>query len=169
MLEHYEMRQLSLTARLCIGLLVFKRLADATQLDSSEIDDFLDYLWQIPTLEGDGDLPSWDARRPPLMDFGFGGRLSADIHNSLERSGLTESEFRELVESLVEIVHSSMYGASDEAGSAAYLKTLVKIARDYSITPPPIEGFLDSRFADRQGWGAPQPPGTRDLWRKLAW
>jgi hypothetical protein len=167
MTTNHSLDQLSLTARLAIALHCFERYCQAHRLTSPAISEFLDYLWQLPTIRGSKAFVDWEQHSPTLVDVGLGAYFSEDFIVQLHAAGIAPSEFQALLENSVEIVFGSFYGAADNSGSLTHLRRVLSLTQQAGIIPPPLSYFAHSRFADRQGWGNGLSVAERDMWRNL--
>jgi hypothetical protein len=167
MTTHQSLAQLSLAARLAIALHCFEQYCQAHRLSSPAIVEFLDYLWQFPTIHGPEAFRSWERKQPLLVDIGLGGYFPEGYSEWLQDAGIEPAEFRALLEHTVEIVYGSFYGASDDSGSLTHLQHVLDLTKQAGITPPPLSHFAHSRFADRHGLGNTLSVAERDRWRNL--
>jgi hypothetical protein len=157
-------RGLSLTARLAVALHCFSRICQVQNLHHSEIDAFLDDLWEFPLITSER-WDEWEKNHPPLVETALGNAWPIGFEDYLETQGARPEEFRRLISSVAEIVFSSFYGAADDAFSLKCLSEVLKMAQDRAVEPPPPAGFSQSRFVDGAGWGNPITPSVRDSWR----
>jgi hypothetical protein len=156
---------LSLTARLAVGLHCFHGYCRIRGLDHPVITEFLDDLWRFPVISDLKEFGQWERSHPPLVYVGLGDEFPVDFEVFLAESHVSPIEFRELLGCVVQIVFSSFYGASDNANASRFLNRVLEITKGYGVSPPPIERFSASRFADRHGWGNRLSPAERDSWR----
>lgn len=157
---------LSLTARLAVGLHCFTKYCTARNLRSRELDEFLDYLWQWPTIATPGQFVPWESSKTSLVHFGLGGELSEEMRAALSRASVSEDDFRTLVSAIVEILWGSFFGAADDEGSLAYLASIIAISARCQVAPPRASTFASSRMADHGGWGIPLTQEQCGLWRQ---
>ena len=78
---------------------------------------------------------------------------------------ITPQDFRHIIESLIEIVFSSFYGASQDHQSIDFLRKVITDTAHFDVTPPPSDLFAASLFVDNNGWGKPLSITERDQWR----
>jgi len=161
-------RALSLTARLGLALCCFERYCRVVGLHSPSIQSFLDYMWEWPLRMTPAELTEWESRRTDLVETGLGDPVPDDVRAVLQKRGIDESEFQSLVESTVEIIFGSFYGAAEDERSLAYLTQVVSICARRGIRPPPLSVFAASRFEDRDGWGHDLSIQEGDRWRAEA-
>lgn len=161
--------ELSLIARLCLALCCFERYCEARGLACESVRGFVEYMWEWPLRMGAPDVFSdWEGRATELVETGLGGPPPADVAARLQEKGIDPIEFRQLVESTVEIIWGSFFAAGDNEGSLAYLSRVVSICQRRGLAIPPVSAFAESRFTDRNGWGTRTTPDQRDRWRRLA-
>lgn len=95
-------------------------------------------------------LEEWEKKASKLVWFGLGDELPGELVEPLQIAGITEREFRTIVENTVEILWSSFYGAADDKGSMERLLRLMAIASDRGFQAPPFQVFDKSFFRDGQ-------------------
>lgn len=158
--------KLSLSARIAVALHCFERYCRAKRLRHPMIDAFLDHMWELPCITS---FPAWESRRCELVKVGLGDPFPREILDLLQTAGVSEKEFRQLIEGSVEIIYTSAYGKSDDAGSLRFLDRVLQITASAGVPPPPPRLFLSSLFADCHGWGIKLSPEQRDDWRYKAY
>lgn len=161
-----DYRELSLRGRVAVALLCFERYCRAKGLRHPMIDEFLDRMWEVPCIES---LPDWESRPCALVHAGLGDSFASEFADLFERDKRLEREFRELLESTVEIIYCSAYGKGDDEGSLRFLDEALGICAKAGVTPPPTQGFAGSLFAEREGWGKRLSTEERDEWRLRAY
>jgi hypothetical protein len=161
-----EYSLLSLPARVAVALHCFEGYCRAKGLRHYLIDTFLNHMWELPVIAS---FPEWESRNGDLVDAGLGDPFPQEIVTLLRSVGASEEEFRRLVQSTVEIIYSSAYAASDNAGSLRFLGEVLHIASGLGVAPPPAQPFLMSLFADNYGWGMRISREQRDAWRHKAY
>jgi hypothetical protein len=161
-----DYRELSLRARVAVALLCFDRYCQARGLTHPKIDLFLDRMWELPCLQS---LPEWESRPCELVHVGLGDSFPPDFADLFERDRFLKREFRELLESTVEIIYCSAYAKGDNAGSLRFLERVLSICSAASVIPPSVQPFSGSLFADDDGWGKPLSAAERDAWRFKAY
>jgi hypothetical protein len=62
--EHHALTQLSLTARLAVALHCVERYCLAHGLTEAAITEFLNYLWQFPTISTPDAFAVWESNTP---------------------------------------------------------------------------------------------------------
>ena len=97
--------------------------------------------------------------------MGLGDEFSPDFKDALRGLHVSDVDFRHIVESLVEIVFASFYGASQNEQSLDFLHRVIAATAPFGISPPPPALFSVSLFADNNGWGKPLSKAERDQWR----
>jgi len=152
-------------ARLGVALCCFERYCHTVGLETNSIHEFLSYMWEWPLMMTPERFGEWEGKRTTLVDSGLGGAMPADIEPSLREKGIDTVEFRNLVESTVEIIWGSFYGASDTRGSLRDLDRVISICKRRGVEPPTLDTFADSRFKDGHGWGERVSKDQRDRWR----
>ena len=160
--------ELSLIARLCLALCCFERYCRATELQCKSIRDFVEYMWEWPLMATPENFSDWEDKATGLVRMGRGGPPPADVAAVLQQKRIDPVEFRELVESTVEIIWGSFYAASDNRGSLEFLARVVSICKRRGVQIPPVIEFAESRFADDNGWGVRATPDQRDRWRRFS-
>ena len=159
-------RKLSVRARVAVGLLCFDRYCQAKGLKHPMIDTFLDRMWELPCIES---LPDWESRPCVLVHAGLGDSFPPEFAELFERDKFLRREFKELLESTVEIIYCSAYSKADNEGSLLFLDRVLCICAAVNVTPPPVQPFLGSLFTDGEGWGQPLSTAERDAWRFKAY
>jgi len=159
-------REVSIAARVAVALLCFERYCQAKRLRHPLIDTFLDRMWELPCIES---LAEWEARPCELVHAGLGDSFSPEVVDLLGPDKVFRKEFRELLESTVEVVYCSAYGKGDDEGSLRFLNRVLCICSAASISPPPVEPFSMSLFAENDGWGKRLSTEQRDAWRFKAY
>jgi hypothetical protein len=161
--------ELSLIARLCLSLCCFERYCQARDLACESIRGFVEYMWEWPLRMSTPDAFSdWQEKATELVETGLGDPPPVDVAARLQEKGVDPIEFRKLVESTVEIIWGSFFAASDNEGSLEHLAQVVSICKRWGLAIPPVSAFVESRFTDRNGWGARATPDQRDRWKRLA-
>jgi hypothetical protein len=161
-----EYTALSLTARLAIGLHCFTGYCQARELKHTEIDAFLDDLWDFPlAIASPEAFTKWEDEHPHLVEVGLGDDFSDDFQSVLRHHHIAPQEFRHTIESLIEIVFASFYGASQNQESLDSLRSVIAATTGSAVTPAPSDLFAASLFADNHGWGKPLAESERDQWR----
>lgn len=161
--------ELSLIARLAIALHCFERYCRKHNLESPEITELSSYLWDFPVIENPDEFNKWELNQPELVDIGLGDKFPKEFAGKLKSKGISQNEFRKLLESVVEIIFWSFYGATDNDNSLKRLKTVISIVNSHGIEAPPALLFVNSRFVDKHGWGNVLSLTERDKWRNLNW
>jgi hypothetical protein len=159
-----QARELSLTARLAVGLHCFSRYCKRHELVLSLIDKFLDDLWEFPLAYGQR-WAEWEEHHSELVYSGLGDPLPVGLEPVLKARGIDPGEFHRFVSDVMEIVFSSFYGAADSDFSYKCLAAVIEVTRREGIELPPLGRFSGSKFADRAGWGEPIAQEERDAWR----
>ena len=160
---------LSLTARLAVGLRCFADYCVVRELTHPEVDALLDDLWELPpAIASPEGFTSWENGHPHLINVGLGDPFSDEFQYALHNVQITPREFRHIIESLMEIVFSSFYGASEDQQSIEFLRNVIAAVTDFDVIPPRPDLFNASLFADNNGWGKPLSSTERDRWRFAA-
>ena len=89
-----EYKQLSLTARLAIALLVFEKYCAENKIDNKIITEFLHYLWQWPLIDGPDQFEPWEKSRTELVNFGLGDSAGKELLIIIKESNIEENNFR---------------------------------------------------------------------------
>ncbi len=163
-----QCKELSLTARLAVSLIVFQRYCSANRLQSPEITAFCNYLWKWPMVHAGGaeQFIPWERARTALVQVGLGDPLSAELRALLAARGIDEGAFREVVQGVVEILWGSFWGAADGPFSLRMLRNV--IVHSGIADMPPLAPFRISRFQDGGGWGKRLQPEDLACWRQHA-
>jgi len=158
-------RELSLTSRLSIALLIFERFCSENKINHNEISVFVDYLWEWPIIKDSSDFIPWESSKPELIHFGLGEAISKELKQALDQSKIQEKKFRELVSGVVEILWSSFWGASEQELSLKSLRTVLLETGFDNF--PPIEPFSISKFNQNSGWGMNLSKKDYSIWRNI--
>lgn len=161
-----DYRNLSLRARVSVALLCFERYCQAKGLQHPMIYTFLDQMWELPCMTS---FPDWESHKCELIHVGIGDPFPCEIADLLTSAGISEQEFRKILESTVEIIYGSAYAKSDDDGSLRFLGLVFDITSSVGVSPPSAQPFLTSLFSDRHGWGVRLSPDQRDEWRFRAY
>jgi len=164
-MEEYieECRELSLTARAAVGLLVFERFCLLNELGSKDISDFLNYMWQWPLIDGADEFEPWEQSRPKLVDYGLGDDADTEIEEMLVSSDIPEEKFRNLVCGIVDTLWGSFWGAAENESSLKCLQGAIRAANLKVL--PPLTPFRFSKFSEGSGWGNKIRPQDCEFWR----
>lgn len=155
-------RDLSLRARLAVALRCFERYCQTKGLRHPLVDEFLDRMWELPCIES---LPDWESRPCALVHVGLGDTFPPEFADLFGRDKFLKREFKELLESSVEIIYCSAYGKGDNTASLRFLDRVLSISFAANVTPPAVQPFAGSSFVDHDGWGKSLSPAQRDEWR----
>ena len=163
--EDEEIRNLSLTGRMILCLLAFESFCKDHRLESSEIHEFIDYMWKWPLIEGSDQFDPWIKSSPTLIDFALGNELPESMVCKLADCNIEEQRFRNVIEGLVDIVWGSFWGASEDLQSYESFQKSIKSMKIEGL--PPITPIKFSRFKENGGWG--ERPSLKDYeyWQKL--
>ena len=155
-------KSLSLNASMAIALLIFERYCETNRIDAPIIGELLNYLWQWPLIDGSDQFEEWEQSRPELVSFGLGDEASENLMVCLSSLNISESAFRRIVFSLVEILWGSFWGAAEDELSMSSLRTIIIACQpdDYPVLTP----FKFSLFKDKYGWGNKITKEDRDFW-----
>ncbi len=154
-------KELSLTARVAAALLIFEGYCRSETIGSSELEEFLDYMWEWPRVE----FEEWEARKPQLVNAGLGEPLPPSLVSRLEQRGIGAHGFAKAIGGLVEILWGSFWGAAEDNGSLKALECVV--AHAHSGPLPPLTPFRFSRFVDGNGWGIGLTEEDHQYWQSL--
>jgi hypothetical protein len=157
--------ELSLRARLAVALVCFDLYCQAKRLRHPMLNDFLERMWELPCINS---LRDWESRPCVLVHAGLGDSFPQEFEDLFHRDKLLKREFRELLESTVEIIYCSAYGKGDNAASLRFLDRVLRICSGANVPPPSVEPFSMSLFADDHGWGKRLSTAERDAWRSRA-
>ncbi|OAI22394.1 MULTISPECIES: hypothetical protein [Methylomonas] len=158
-----ECRSLSLTARLLLALMIFERFCVQKGIVHTEIEQFVEYLWQWPAINGPDEFNPWENSRPHLVNYGLGDEIHKEVLSNLEAKGVSEQSFRDIVSGVVEILWGNFWGAPDDDGSFRMLRQVVEAAK---VDPlPSITPFKFSRFLDNSGWGQRPTVSDYTFWK----
>ena len=130
-----------------------------------DIDAFLHDLWEFPVAISTELFIAWESDHPHLVNAGLGDEFSDDFQSALNKRQISGRDFRHIIESLVEIVFSSFYGASQDQQSLDDLYKVINATAPFGVSPPPPDLFSKSLFVDNHGWGKPLSSAERDEWR----
>ncbi|MCA9107488.1 MAG: hypothetical protein KDA83_18880 [Planctomycetales bacterium] len=157
---------LSLTARLAIGLHCFTDYCQTRELKHTEIDAFLDDMWGLPlAITSPEAFTAWEEKHPHLVEVGLGDEFSDEFQAVLRHKNISPQELRHIIESVIEIVFASFYGAPQNQQSLDSLRSVIAATTGYGVPPAPPSLFAASLFADNHGWGKPLTGSMRDQWR----
>ena len=146
-----QCNELSLTARVAIALKVFDGFCAENSLSSPIIDEFTDYLWKWPLIDGPDQFTPWESSKPFLVNYGIGDETNFELNLLLSESCINEFRFREIVGGIVEILWGSFWGGCENEQS---LNSLNKVIEHSSIQDlPNLTPFKFSKFSDNGGWG----------------
>jgi hypothetical protein len=161
-----QYRELSATARLAVALHCFAMFCKSHRLKHSEIDQFLDDLWEFPLIRSDR-WSQWERNHPELVHTALGGDWPPGFTSILDEHAIRPDEFRKLIGSVVEIVFSAFYGAVDDSLTMTFLSQVTNVVRSLGVKLPSASSFSESLFSERSGWGSPITCEVRDKWRAL--
>lgn len=156
-------KKLSLTARLAVGLVVFERFCRDSQIESTQVKIFCDYLWDWPLIQYPDQFDTWESARPELVNCGLSDPLSAEMLSILADYGIDESCFRSVLTGLVYILWGSFWGAAEDDLSLNSLASVLRASRLEAY--PVLTPFKFSQFVDGHGWGEKITKEDRDFWR----
>ena len=145
-----QLEELSLTARVAIALKLFDLYCSKNHIIHPKINEFIDYLWQWPLIDGPNKFGPWESSRPHLVNFGLGDELDSELLILLESLGKSERSFRVIISSIVEILWGSFWGRSENRQSLSSLKCVIKMTES---PLPNLTPFKFSKFLDGGGWG----------------
>ena len=163
--EDEEVRNLSLTSRMILCLLAFERFCKDHRLASPEIDEFIDYMWKWPLIEGSDQFDPWIKLSPKLIDFALGNDLPVNVGGKLFDCNIDEQRFRNVIEGLVDIIWGSFWGASEDLQSYESFQKSIKSMKIDGL--PPVTPFKFSRFKDNGGWGEKPSLHDYEYWQNL--
>ncbi len=159
-----QCRKLSLTARSAIALVVFKGFCEKNNISGQALDDFLDYMWEWPVIDGADQFTPWEDSKPSLVNFGLGDEESTVISDLLKNTSIKDYQFRSIVAGVVEILWGSFWGASENDLSLQALKAVLNLTNTSNL--PSLTPFKFSKFKDDSGWGKSEiSKSDRDFWR----
>jgi hypothetical protein len=158
-----ECKQLSLTAREAISLLVIERFCFENKIENILIDDFLDYMWEWPLIDGPEQFEPWEAAKPDLVNYGLGDSAPKLLVKLLEKNDICGNKFRSLIEGAVEILWSSFWGAAQNERSYESLHDVIVKSGVEKL--PVLTPFRFSLFHQGNGWGNKLNRADRDFWR----
>jgi hypothetical protein len=161
-----QVRELSLTARLAVALVLFSEYCRLRSLQHAEIDAFVDYLWRFMTTHRRGELFNvWVEEEPALVSVGLGDEFEVELKEHIQSRGVSLAEFRQVVDCVTEVLYGSMYLAADEPRSFGDLVELAAIVKPLGVDWPDLKRFADSRWSDNHGWGKDLSPADVARWR----
>jgi hypothetical protein len=165
--DHLEqIKNLSLTARLAVALVLFSEYCKLRCLQHPEIKAFVDYLWRFMTTHRKGEpFDAWVEEEPALVSVGLGDEFETELKEHIESSGASSGEFRHVVECVTEVLYGSMYAAANEARSFRDLIELAAIVNPLGVDWPDLKRFASSRWSDNHGWGEDLCPADIARWR----
>ncbi|EGQ8241618.1 hypothetical protein ACUT8K_000496 [Vibrio parahaemolyticus] len=158
-----ECKRLSITGRSAISLLIFERFCLLNELNALEINEFLDYLWKWPLVDGPDEFEPWEANRVTLVNCGLGDDFSEDLLNTLTLSGVSEYQFRSILGGIIEILWGSFWGAAENEQSMVALENVIS-ASDLEQLPV-LTPFKFSLFSQNGGWGDKITSQDLEFWR----
>jgi hypothetical protein len=160
--------EISIRGRLAIGLHCFTTACQRRGLvEHPEIQLFLDQMWQLVALQGTG-FAKWERANPLLIHAGLGDDFPPGFTPFLASKGVDNTEFRELLANLVEVVYDGAYGAANNQKTLDFLMTVVEHARKWGGRCPEPMRFAKSRWTDRGGWGHDISVAELEEWRYSA-
>ena len=146
-----QCKELSLTARMAVALIVFERYCKQNKINSPLTREFSEYLWKWPLIDGPDQFEPWEKSRTELVNIGLGASINSEIKSQLIQAGIDEDTFIDIVSGVVEILWSSFWGATENELSH---QTLCNVIRDSKIEElPPLTPFKFSRYSEGNGWG----------------
>ncbi|WP_210330685.1 hypothetical protein [Aliikangiella sp. G2MR2-5] len=122
-----------------------------------------DYLWQWPLIDGPDQFEPWESSRPELVNFGLGDSASDNLISVLNKSGIDETQFRRMVEGVIEILWGSFWGAAEHELSMKALEAVLLTSNVSEL--PALTPFKFSLFTDNHGWGQKLTLEDRNFWR----
>jgi len=164
MLTYIEQcKELSLTARESIALKIFDSYCQANDLNHPIIDEFCDYLWKWPLIDGPEQFEPWESSRPFVVNYGLGDESNSELANLLTQANINEHTFREIAGGIVEILWGSFWGACEDELS---LDCLNKVVQHSCIKVlPNLTPFKFSKFSENNGWGVKLTHDDVTYWR----
>ena len=125
--------------RLAVAVDCFENYCHAKELAGPTINAFVSHLRDLSKSPS---FPEWENQNEELTQVGLGGAFSSEMCSLLETAAISETDFRELVSAIVEIVYGSAYGAFDDEGSLKWLARVLEIAWSAGVVLQPAERFL---------------------------
>jgi hypothetical protein len=158
-----DVKDLSLTARVCVAVLIFEKYCIDKQLIDSQIDEFINYIWEWPLINDPDQFVTWEQRKVELVNYGLGEDCSPEFKDKLKEADIDEIVFRSFVSSIVEILWGSFWGAAENNQS---FESFIKVMKYGNLsTFPVLTPFKFSKFCDGDGWGINLNKIDRDFWR----
>jgi len=166
-MENYYIQQckeLSLTARMTIALLIFERYCQVNRIEDSKlVTEFIDYLWKWPLIDGPDQFDPWQQSHTELVSFGLGLAATKELESVLESANVDQTTFREIVSGVVAILWESFWGGSEDELSLQALNNVIKASKLSEL--PRLTPFKFSRFSEMSGWGVKISLEDREYWR----
>lgn len=158
-----QCKELSLTARMAVALKIFQRYCKIRNIDSHLVNDFVNYLWKWPLIDGPDQFEPWEKSRTGLVNYGLGDPANNEIHSLLSEHGIDEDDFREIVAGVVEILWGSFWGEAEDELSH---RSLVNVIRKCKVEEAPsLTPFKFSRFSENSGWGNKLTEEDCEYWK----
>ena len=143
--------ELSLTARVAIALKVFDGFCAENSLSSPLINEFTNYLWEWPLIDGPEQFTLWESSKPFLVNYGIGDDVNSELNLLLSESRVNESRFRKIIGGIVEILWGSFWGGCENEQSLNSLNIVIEQSSVQDL--PNLTPFKFSKFSDNGGWG----------------
>lgn len=163
--EEFNIRQLSLLARVAVALRLLSIYCERRGLAHLEVDRFVDHQWRFLTVPVSETVRTWEDSTPPLTATALGYEFPPEFEEFLVRRNVPPNEFRSVLASTAEVLYGSMYGAANEPESRKHLLELASFIERFGIEMPSVNAFSPSRWADRDGWGNPLSIEEVAKWR----
>lgn len=160
-------RPLSISARHGVALCCMELFCKKYGLDHVEMNKMIKHQWEWSTLNANR-FDEWAEKKPRLVWIALGDEYEGDLEEFLVKKGVDPVEFRELIESVAEIIDWNLYGNIDEEKSFEFLTKVLALSMKHGLQIPEASHFMNSTFKDNHGWGKKLTPKERDQWRLLA-
>lgn len=167
-MENYlaQCKKLSLTARAAVALKIFQAYCCARNVEDQSINEFFEYLWKWPLIEGPDQFEPWEQSRPLLVNYGLGEPANEEIIRLTSEHHIDENDFREMISGIVEILWGSFWGGAEDELSFSALQNVIKVSRLENL--PALTPFKFSQFSENSGWGNKLSPEDCEYWKSCA-
>lgn len=164
-IENYieQCKELSLTARMVIALIIFERYCKQKHIENSIIDNFCNHLWRWPLIDGPDQFEPWEQSRTVLINYGLGEQANEEIQGFLSEYNVDEYIFRQIISGIVEILWGNFWGGSEDELSLQSLHDVIRFTQVENL--PTLTPFKFSRFRDGGGWGQKITAEDCEFWK----
>jgi hypothetical protein len=154
----------SVNARLAGSLLASEAWAQVVVLDSPDVFDFFEHLWEWPAVTTDN-FESWEAWENDALGVALGQELPRSLQEAGRRAEVPQTDLRAVLENTAEAVYAHLFAAIDNDLSLSHLEQLGEVVAGYGVSLPPASLFPDEPYSLRHGWGVERSPEEVKAWR----